>query len=237
MSVYSTPVAQPADELSSDDSVYFTPEVSFSCFTPCRRRIKSIETPIYAPDLSPTVPQSPTSTSASLRSVHLGSPVYENSAMFNNESRYFTPKRSSATITPKRTRSTPLKCISNIVTPVEVKRNIFKFDNRIAQSDKENRGLRSNNSCDLTTVSDSSLPLNSKSKLRHKSGSKSKSGVLQWLGMHRKSKTEFSSSKENLRKRKESSSPSVKEKECPLIFPVKNYGTICSPISEVIFYK
>lgn len=201
MSAFSTPLVSVCDDdsVSSEESFYFTPEVSSmssSPSTPKRsfrssvssRRTKSVSEindviPVGSPSLSNPV---------KILNNDVNFRINEWNPADDKENHYSSvPTKTLVECTPKRCRSTPLKCITNIVSPIQVKSNPLKFDEQIIQLEKEIINSALNNSFELTSPVYKNNLLNLKSKYRAKNVNKNKFTFLQRIGIRSKSKMEY----------------------------------------------
>lgn len=199
MSVYSTPLISISDHdsFSSEESRYFTParstpstpEGSVRSPNVGRRRSKSVS--INSDVTSINSPSS--SNPVGIVNNDLNFRIDEWNLTCNQENRYCsTPTRTLIERTPKRCKITPLKCITNIVTPLQVRPNTMKFDDKVLQLEKEiNFKSAVNNSFESTSfVYKNNLP-SSKSKYPAKNGNKNKFTFLQRFGIRRRSKVGY----------------------------------------------
>lgn len=201
MSVFSTPLVSLCDDdsVSSEESFYFTPEVtstSSTHSTPERsvqnsvssRRTKSVS------DIKDVTPVSSPSLSNPVRILNndVNFNINEWNSADDKENHYCSvPTKTLIECTPRRCRSTPLKCISNIVSPILVKSNPLKFDEQLIQLEKEILKSALNNSFESTSPVFKNNLLNQKTNYRAKNVNKNKFTFLQRIGIRSKSKMEY----------------------------------------------
>lgn len=197
MSAYTTPFTPACDDDSvfSEESIYFTPEVSSTPSTPKRsarssvssRRTKSVSnindlTPVCSPSLSNPV---------RILNNDVNFRINEWNPADDKENFYCSiPVKTPIECTPKTCGSTPLKCITNIVTPI-TKSNPLKFDDKIIQLEKEIIKSALNNSFESTSPMYKNNLVNHKSKYRAKNVNKNKFTFLQRIGIRSKSRIEY----------------------------------------------
>lgn len=169
MSLYSSPSIYYNDEMCSDESTFFTPEVSFVEITPQNKKQKN---KYVTPDhifneqhykISPST-SSFTSNVTLLRKndKENGSEILK----LNCDNDNYTSV--SFNSTPKSHRNTPLRCISNLVTPLTLRSNIWKCNN-VSNYEEENKSC-CNNFLYKNDASDSKLIVDSlQSKKKQKS--------------------------------------------------------------------